>query len=240
MGKLFDLDSPVMRAINKVADLMGLNFLVILCSLPIVTAGAAITAGHYVALKLVRDEESYIIKNFFKAFKQNFRQSTVIWVIILVGLSVLGYDFYLINHSEVLENPDVLWMLMMAVTVLLSFFLVWVFPLQAKFDNPVSRTIKNAFGMALIKFPRSLAMVICYITPWLAAYYITQSIPFMILLGVSGPMYLSALIYNKEFKNIEDRILERIAKEKGAEEDSNTEDEDRIFSDTLTINETER
>ena len=88
MGKLFDLDSPLMRVLSKMADLMILNLLMIVLCLPIVTAGAAFTAMHYVLLKMVRDEDSYLLKSFFKSFKLNFRQATIIWAIML-GIAVL-------------------------------------------------------------------------------------------------------------------------------------------------------
>ena len=67
--KLFDLDSPVMRFLSKMADLMILNILTMICCLPLFTAGAAFTALHYVCLKMVRNEEGYIAKSYFKAFK---------------------------------------------------------------------------------------------------------------------------------------------------------------------------
>ena len=69
MGKFFDLDSPIMRTLNRLADLMWLNILTLLCCLPIITAGASLTAMHYVLLKMVRNEESYISRAFFKSFK---------------------------------------------------------------------------------------------------------------------------------------------------------------------------
>ena len=71
MGRLFNLDNPVMNALNKLADLIILNFLTMICCIPIFTIGASATALHYVALKIVRDEETYIIKGFFKSFRQN-------------------------------------------------------------------------------------------------------------------------------------------------------------------------
>ena len=72
--KIFDLDSPLMNVLNKMADLMWLNILTLICCIPIITAGAAFTSMHYVALKIVRNEESYITRSFFKSFKTNFVQ----------------------------------------------------------------------------------------------------------------------------------------------------------------------
>ena len=100
MGKLFDLDSPLMRVLSKMADLMILNLLMIVLCLPIVTAGAAFTAMHYVLLKMVRDEDSYLLKSFFKSFKLNFRQATIIWAIML-GITVLFIgDFVIMKGND--------------------------------------------------------------------------------------------------------------------------------------------
>ena len=88
MGKIFDMDSPVMRFLSRMADLMIMNLVVTICCIPIVTIGASITAMHYVMLKLVRGEDGYIVKDFFKSFKQNFKQSTIIWLIMCVFIFV--------------------------------------------------------------------------------------------------------------------------------------------------------
>ena len=87
--KLFNLDSPLMQGLSKMADLMWLNVLTLLCCLPVVTMGASLTAMNYVALKIVRDEECYISKSFFKSFKENFKQATIIWLMILVAALIL-------------------------------------------------------------------------------------------------------------------------------------------------------
>ena len=79
MGRFFNLDSPVMVALTKMADLIIVNLLAFFCCLPIITVGASMTALHYVVLKIVRDEECYIVKSFFKSFKENFKQATVIY-----------------------------------------------------------------------------------------------------------------------------------------------------------------
>lgn len=72
----FNLDSPVMRFLTKVADLIILNILFLICCIPIVTIGAASTALYTVTMKSVRDEESYVIRSYFKAFKDNFKIGT--------------------------------------------------------------------------------------------------------------------------------------------------------------------
>ena len=115
--KIFDLDSPLMNVLNKMADLMWLNILTLICCIPIITAGAAFTSMHYVALKIVRNEESYITRSFFKSFKTNFRQATLIWLMILLIAAVLGGDYYIITKSGI-QFSSVLVVLIMAAAVL--------------------------------------------------------------------------------------------------------------------------
>ena len=81
--KAFDLDGPIMRVLSKISDLLILNIITIICCIPIITAGAAFTAMHYCCLKLVRGKETSMTQDFFHSFKDNFKQSTIIWLIFL-------------------------------------------------------------------------------------------------------------------------------------------------------------
>ena len=92
---IFNYDNPVWRFIGKLGDLIILNILWIVCSIPVFTAGASATAVYYVTLKLVRDEDDSTIRSFFRSFKSNFKQATAIWLILLAAGIVLGFDFWL-------------------------------------------------------------------------------------------------------------------------------------------------
>ena len=78
MGRFFNMDNKFFVFMGKIADLCMLNLLCIICCIPIVTAGASLTALYYVTMKMVRNEEAYIFRSFFRSFKQNFKQATVI------------------------------------------------------------------------------------------------------------------------------------------------------------------
>ena len=88
MGKVFALDSPLMNGLSKLADLIWLNILATICCIPIITIGASLTALHYVVLKMVKDEEGYITRSFFKSFKENFKQATLMWLMLLGGVNM--------------------------------------------------------------------------------------------------------------------------------------------------------
>jgi uncharacterized membrane protein YesL len=229
--KLFNLDSPFMQALGKMADLMWLNILTVVCCLPIITAGASLTAMHYMALKIVRDEECYITKGFFKSFKENFRQATLIWLLVVVVVAILVGDFIIMKYSG-LEFGKPLQIIILVVAVLLVFTIMFVFPILAKFENTVWHTIKNAFLMSIMQFPRTLLMTILFIIPPALAYFYPRSIPVVILFGLSVPAWLSAKLYTKFFQKLEDQVLAANSPAEGESDGPEGEDE-RIFKDEL-------
>ena len=234
MGKLFDLDSPLVRVLNKAADLMWLNILVIFCSLPVFTAGAALTAAHYVALKLRRNEEGYVTREFFKAFKMNFKQSTLIWLLLLVLGAIFAADFYIMRTNEELKLPQIVQILVMVAFILYIFLLVWIFPMQARFINNLKQTLKNALAMSMIQLPKTILMILFYILPWVILWLSLGAFPVVFLYCFSAPVFGSVVLYNKVFKKLEDRIISRQAEEtQETEEGVQEEDTEKIFSDKL-------
>ena len=240
MGKWFDIESPLIQFLNKVADLMWLNILTLLCSIPIITVGASLTSAHYVALKLHRNEEGYITKDFFRSFKMNFKQSTAIWMIILLVLIVFSADFYIMNNVEEVKIPTALQVVIMAIAILFLFMVLWVFAVQAKFVNTVTKTIKNAFALSVIQIPRTILMVILYVLPYVLCIFSLRLFPIILVLGISVPVYVSAMLYNKMFKKLEDKILERLEGENTAEDGGEPLEEDKIFSDKPILEDTEK
>lgn len=228
--KLFDLDSPIMRALTKMADLMLLNLLTLICCIPIITAGASFTALHYMALKLRRNEESYIIRGFFKSFKQNFKQATIIWLINLLALIILVGDFYIIYSMGESFNK-VLQVIIAIVAIIVLFISTFVYPVLAKFDNPVFRTIKNAFVISILQFPKTILMFILNWLPWIIMLTVIQISPLAIIFGFSAPAYASAFLYSNFFKKLETQIEEKNSTD--AEEQAEENDGDRIFHDKV-------
>ena len=85
----FSPDSNFMAFLSKVADFVILNLLTVLCSIPIITIGAAYTAKFYTSMKIVRGEEPSVVKSYFKSFRENFAQVTGAWMILLVIAAIL-------------------------------------------------------------------------------------------------------------------------------------------------------
>ncbi len=202
MGRLFNIDSPVMRFLGKVADLMILNMVTLVCCIPVVTIGASLTAMHYVLLKMVRNEESYIVRSFFKSFKANFKQATIIWMIIFLCLVIFAADLMIINNSG-LQFPEALKILLFALFLVAYMVTCYVFPVLARFENTVPKTIKNALFMAILSFPKTVLMMLAYLLPFAVVYFFVMAVPIVFLFGISVPAYLAAMLYSGTFKRFE-------------------------------------
>lgn len=202
MGKIFDMDSPFMRVLNRVGDLLVLNILMIICCIPVITVGAAYTAMHYVLLKMIRDEEGYLIRGFFKSFFRNFKQATILWFIMLLVIAIYVGDVLIFNYSGI-EFPKGLMIAVVAVAVFFVMIATYIFPLLARFDNTVMNTIKNAAILAFANLPKTLAMVIIYALPLVIGYFSTYSYIFIFMFGISLPAYGAVWIYSGIFKKFE-------------------------------------
>lgn len=117
----------------------------------------------------------------------------------------------------------------MAIGIVVLFTATMVFPMQAKFVNPISRTIKNAFVVAILQFPKTFVMMILPFFPVVLCLLSWRLVPIAFLFGFSLPALLSAMLYNKSFLKMEEQFMEANAPETESEQD----DEEKIFNDKL-------
>ena len=204
MGKFFNLDSPFVQFMNRVADLVWLNILFLICCVPFVTIGASTTAMYYVTLKMVRNEEAYIARSFFKSFKINFRQATAIWMIYVIAGGVLLLDYRIIVGqtgagavSGIVRT--VMQVLLIAVLFFYLFTLIFVFPVLSKFDNSVKNTLKNALFMSIRHFPVTLGCVTLYIIVLLLMYKLPIMSALAFLLVFSTSAYICSMMFVRVF-----------------------------------------
>lgn len=202
MGRLFNLDNPIMVFMGKVADLILLNLLAIVCSLPIITIGASWTALYYVTIKMVKKEEGYIFKDFFHSFKENFKQATCIWLMVLAASAVFVADF-IIYRAMPDSIPIVLMVIVFAVVLIVLSTIIYVFPVLSRYSNTIKNTIKNAFLLSLANMPYTVLLLILFLLPFVAMLFIFWTLPFLFMFGLSIPAYLSSLIWVRIFKKLE-------------------------------------
>ena len=202
MGALFNLDNPVWNFMGKVADLVILNILAIICSIPVFTIGASWTALYFVTIRMVRKEEGYVIKDFFRSFKENFKQATIIWLLVLVVAAVFTGDILIYNMM-----PDKVPQIIIVVVVALGFLalstVVYVFPLLARFENTTKNTIKNAFLLSIVNIPQTVTAIILMVLPVVLTLFVLELFPIIIMVGVSLPAFLTSLMLVRIFRKLE-------------------------------------
>ncbi|WP_029199735.1 YesL family protein [Oribacterium sp. NK2B42] len=185
----FNYDNPIWRFVGRLGDMILLNILWILCSLPIVTIGASTTALYYCTLKIVRNEDDGDIKMFFRSFKLNFKQATIIWIPMLLLIMLLVFDFNF--FGSVLAGAGVTRILLQGITI--AMMVIWIFvftyvwPLLSRFDNTVKNTVTNAAYMSIRYLGSTLSMlisdVIIIAIGYVALFYMAWITAFMVLMG---------------------------------------------------------
>lgn len=203
MNRIFNMDNKFFVFMGRVADLIILNLICLVCCIPIVTIGASLTALFYVTLKMVRNEESYIIKSFFKSFKENFKQSTIINLIMLVTAIMLFFDLN-ISHNLTGTLSQVLSCIFIAFTFLYLLVFLYIYPLQAKFYNTIKNTFSNSLLMAIRHLPQTIIMLIVSLIP-VAVLFIPDIriqatlLMLVFLMGMSVIAYINSKFFVKIF-----------------------------------------
>ena len=200
-------DSKVMVILTKVADLMWVNLLTLMMCIPVVTAGAALTAKDYMCYKLLKNEEAGITKGFFHSFKQNFKQATLIWLMMLVVLGFIVVDvLFAIGLSG--TGINIVRAIIYAVAFFVYIACIMIFPVLARFDNTVFGTVKSGLHMTVAILPRAILMGVLYVIPIYVGLKWFAVIPIVIMFGISGPGYISAMLYRKAFEQVEAKFYE--------------------------------
>ncbi len=159
----FSIDGKFFRGLTKAGDFFILAVLAVVFSIPIVTIGPTLTAVNYVALKLVRDEEGYIWKDFWKSWKQNFKQAFIIELILVAAAALFAADIricYLWMHKDGSNIARLVMFGIFGLCLVLIAITIYVFPVLSKFDNTIRATMKNALVLCMHHLPQTIVMLI--------------------------------------------------------------------------------
>ena len=204
MDNLFEYDNKFFEVLGKITDIIILNLLCIVSCMPIITTGASITATYFVPLQMVRNEETYIIREFIKRFKENFIFSTKVWSIILIIGLVLSFDFYI---SRLILNEYMritLQFILTIVSIIFIFLLTYVFPIISKFENTIKNTMINSILISIQHLPKTIFMVLINLSPIILTLtlsnYWGQILFFYTVMGFASITYINSMFFNKIFE----------------------------------------
>ena len=219
---MFGSENPIASFLGKITDIVILNILFILVSLPIFTIGAAWTALYYVLVKMVKNEESYVIRDFFKAFKQNFRQGTVLWLVNIIVVALYGVLLMSITGGSLANVSDTGFALMVVGAIVILAVMSYQYPMLSHYENTVPATIRNSILLSIVNLPCTAVFVILLVLP-VAVLFTTYGIyliPVILLVGMSGPAYVSCFLWRGIFAKLEKQGEQG---EKNGQEEQKTE-----------------
>ena len=199
MKKFFSSDSPVMKGLTIAADLLILNLLTIVLSLPLITLGPAVTAMNDIVIHIVRREEGYIVKPYFQSFAANFKKGAVLSLILIASAGILYVDYLAAQaYIPIMRAPII------AIGVIILAIAFYAFGLLARYENTLRGTLKNAAILAVANFPRTLFMVVCAVGLWvLCINFYKIGAPVLILFGFSLPCFVNILLLNGVFRKLD-------------------------------------
>lgn len=164
MFSLFKYDSPLVQTCNKIVDCICLSILWLITSIPIVTIGASTTALYYAINTGIRYDKGGIWRAYWRSFRANFKQATVLWLLLLLVYGLLGgscWSAYTLSLSGML--PKEMFFFLLIVLVLVMAWANMLFPYLAKFQNSTKMILKNCFGIGLLNFPIALLQPVFFI-----------------------------------------------------------------------------
>lgn len=179
--KVFSVDGPVYQFMGRLFQLLKLNFLWLLCSIPIVTMGASTIAAYSITLRMVDEQEGYIAKPFFKAFKENLKQGFVLELITLVCAYAVYLDFQFFNGIE--GNPILFLFIGIISAAVFILALLYAYPLVARYENTIPKTLKNSFEISLKFFGRTLFLLVVLALEFIIGFWNSTTIFFAIIIG---------------------------------------------------------
>lgn len=177
---IFNVDGGIMKALGKVTDIICLSILFFICSIPIFTIGTAGTALYYTVNKVIRNDRGYIFKDYVIAFKNNFKQTTPVWLLVLVLSVVLGMDIYLMYQWG--QNGSKLGALVVVFLIMAMFLMAWTFYLfayMARFENTRKQSMKNAALIALVNLGWTVLLIVLGVAAVFSLYVFPVSIFFV-------------------------------------------------------------
>jgi len=200
---IFNFDSPFMSFLTKACEYMLVSLLCLLFSIPIFTAGAAITSCFYVGMKLFRDEDAGFFKSFIKGFKDNFKQSTVIWLVELFVGCFLFYDWYLIYTTGFEKYNRVLLILLAVVSVYFLLAAIAIFALIARFSMTTKEALKGALAYTYVNIPRMLFVLLLLVLPTAASLKYPNWLMAIWPVGSAAALYIISYNFSKSFRKLE-------------------------------------
>jgi len=191
----FQNDTPIGRLVGRILELIELDILWAVCCLPVVTAGAATCALHF-ALSPLRDEDEGISRCFFRSFRRDFKQATLLWLPVLILWLLLLLCLRIVSFwSGAARTAGLVFFCIPALFLLI--IAGYGFPLLAHFEIPARKLAEDALLLGLAHFPRTLGVIGLTLLPAALWYFLPSLFLCVLFLWLPVGFSLTALWVEK-------------------------------------------
>lgn len=208
MKNLFNLENPIFQMLSRVGDMIIANILFLLSCIPVITIGAAISGLNKVCQAIVLEDDRSILKLYIQGFKSNFKQSTLIWLAVLVIIVSLLCDWLLITTYFTGTFAAIMYILLGIIAILVLGILSYLFPLVVRYTNTIREHLYNALILSICKFPRTVLMILLNIMPFaipfLSLNVFSQTLIFWIAIGFAFLSYMVSTLLKPVFQELEE------------------------------------
>lgn len=226
-NSFFSIESPLYKFMSRLTDIIKLNFLWILCSIPVITMGASTAAAFSITLKMVEDEEGYVAKTFFHEFKVNLKKGSVIGIIQFIALYAIYLDFQL---AGVVESSSTMFTVVGVIASFLAFMhLVYAYALLARYENTIINTMRNSYSICIRYFKKTIGLFLVLALEFVVFLWNFSTIFLAVLIGPACIIYTISGFARPLFRIIEADNEERAAQSQ--EEEENNDNSSEIVSD---------
>ena len=156
----FNPESKVMIFLGRITDYLILTLLWVICSIPIFTIGASTTAMFYTSFKILDDEDSYVTRCFFKSFKENFKQSTLLWLAAVATLLLFWLEFQFYNALDKGTIRFIGQVVFGFLFVLFTIIMLYLFPYVSRFHCTFKQSIKVSLLLGIRHLPTTIFLAI--------------------------------------------------------------------------------
>ena len=201
--KWLSYDSPIMQGIAKAADYALVNILWVICSLPLVTAGAALSARYYVGMKIAREQEPSVIKSYFSSFTRNLKQTLPPGVLFVLGCGLLIFDWRYVLVTD--SAPAFRWALIVITTLFLMIQMCF-YAVVSRYVITTREAMRAALGMIGAHFARILLAIVVFILPFIISIWYLKWAWLICLFTACVMLHYNSLFFIKEFDRLEEKM----------------------------------
>jgi uncharacterized membrane protein YesL len=193
--RMFRNNNPFWQSMGTVYDVFIVNSLWLLCCIPVFTIGSATTAAYYALIQRLLGEGNGVHRDFLASFKRNFRQGTVLGLILTFIGAFLAFDIILCRRSGT-GIFSFFMFFFIAIFIFWAFVTLYAFPLLAKFDRTNREILIWAFTLSVKNLPMTLMMLFVFT----AALWICHIVPGLIFIMFGAAMQFSTTVLTAIFK----------------------------------------